>query len=45
MSMQKVKVQVTEVKTNFALFGVFPDQNYSFDVEVATKRCTRLEVV
>ena len=44
MPMQKVKV--TEVKTKFTLFWVFPDHNSSFDLQMAMKLwCTKLEVV
>ena len=44
MSMQKIKVKVTEVKTNFALIWVFQDHNSCLNLQMATKWCTKLAV-
>ena len=41
---QKSKVKVTYVKTNLALFWVITDHNSSFDLRMAMKWCTKLEV-
>ena len=41
---QRSKVKVTEVKTIFAQIWAFPDCNSSYNIQMATKWCTKLEV-
>ena len=38
------KVKVTEVIRNFAPIWTFPDHNYSLNLQMAMKLCTKLEV-
>ena len=41
---QRSKVQVTEVYINFAPIRAFPDRNSNLNEQMATKRCTKLEI-
>ena len=40
----EVKAKVTKVKTNFAIFWVFPDHDSNCDFQMATKLWTKLKV-